>query len=256
MVSYVYIVLGILMFKNFIHSSKGLFRNFTDIWLTNHIFYNVAPELPPHMVKAVKYSIEYLNQQTCIQWLQRDPVDTSVTEFVSFQYFYHEDPVDEGCESSVGWKRRGQQVILLGPKCMNDTVNGQRTSVLHEMMHTMGLNHEHQRYDRDCYIEVHKVFVSKFPNDLGIKPWPEYWTDWPYDFHSILHYQGGYFYPYDETIKKMGRTDGTLSKYDIERLEYLYCGKPSFCSQPGNQNKCAQLRAEKKRNPKCPSNLP
>lgn len=39
--------------------------------------------------------------------------------------------------------------VVLAPHCFQDGW------VIHEILHTLGFEHEHQREDRDCYVEVH-----------------------------------------------------------------------------------------------------
>ncbi|GIY17167.1 metalloendopeptidase, partial [Caerostris extrusa] len=52
------------------------------------------------------------------------------------------------CHSEVGRMKRKQLLVLNEANC-NDT-----GSVLHEMMHAIGFTHEHNRPDRDDYIEM------------------------------------------------------------------------------------------------------
>lgn len=53
--------------------------------------------------------------------------------------------------------RDGKAVIELGDACFSKSV------VMHEMMHLLGFEHEHQRADRDCYVE--------FDETKGKKAW-------------------------------------------------------------------------------------
>ncbi|XP_057327302.1 dorsal-ventral patterning protein tolloid-like [Microplitis mediator] len=100
------------------------------------------------------------------------------------------------CCSFVGKSGNGRQPISIANQCSNFG------TIVHELGHAIGLHHEHQRYDRDQYIEVflddveegsidnnnfqyiirteHKF--DKLPlestNTLGL----------PYDYNSIMHY--------------------------------------------------------------------
>jgi hypothetical protein len=64
--------------------------------------------------------------------------------------------------------------------------------VQHELGHTIGLPHEHQRPDRDNYITIHYENIkSSWKDQFDIFP-KEYWsydyTKYPYDYNSIMHY--------------------------------------------------------------------
>lgn len=56
--------------------------------------------------------------------------------------------------------RGGKAIIELGDACFRKSV------VMHEMMHLLGFEHEHQRADRDCYVE--------FDETKGKKAWVKY----------------------------------------------------------------------------------
>ena len=61
--------------------------------------------------------------------------------------------------------------------------------VWHEMFHTIGLFHEHQRSDRDEYVKFNQINLqdpSRLNNFITLKV---YKPVWPYDITSILHYQ-------------------------------------------------------------------
>src|SRR5262245_38436612 len=87
---------------------------------------------------------------------------------------------EEGaCHSEVGKQYQGRQYIFCDPS---------GTSLIHEMGHTIGLWHEHQREDRDSYVTVHLENVrsdkrGNFPrhvddgSDLGA-----------YNYESVMHY--------------------------------------------------------------------
>lgn len=73
-------------------------------------------------------------------------------------------------------------------------INMQTRSIgtaVHELLHTMGYIHEHQRPDRDQFIEVREEniiaeFRGQFTRSLSV-PNPGYISD-EYDFESVMHY--------------------------------------------------------------------
>ena len=56
------------------------------------------------------------------------------------------------CETSVG-RTGGEQVLHLSNTCASG-VTLSHGEIAHELLHTLGFYHEHQRRDRDSYITV------------------------------------------------------------------------------------------------------
>jgi hypothetical protein len=84
----------------------------------------------------------------------------------------------------AGVKVRGQSIELYNAEdCWTGPVPW--GTIVHEMMHALGFYHEHQRSDRDSFVEV----GCADPLDLRWN-WNrlEHVAIGPYDFHSIMHY--------------------------------------------------------------------
>lgn len=101
--------------------------------------------------------------------------------------------------------------------------------ILHELGHCLGLIHEHQRPDRDLYVEI-----------IWDNIWPEYEfnfdmrnnplikeEEFPYDYSSIMHYHSrGYSIDGNETIlpkdgRAIMRTE-SLTETDIQKVQAIY----------------------------------
>jgi hypothetical protein len=85
-----------------------------------------------------------------------------------------------GCNSVVG-KSAFYRVMNLDPECWHDSV------LLHEIGHAFGLDHEHQRPDRDLFVAIDYANVMPgfaYAYDLGFGT-----TTGPYDIRSVMHYQ-------------------------------------------------------------------
>ncbi|KAK7125452.1 hypothetical protein R3I93_020965 [Phoxinus phoxinus] len=161
-----------------------------------------------HILKALKM----ISEKTCIGFHPH----TNETDYLHFEF-------SNGCASYVGCVG-GEQPILVGPLCSVG-------NICHEILHSLGLHHEHSRQDRDEYITIvyeniasgkEDNFMEKAGNTLGLD----------YDLESILHYGDNYFSrngkptirPKENGVKIGQRTH--LSYLDVQRLRKLYqCGK-------------------------------
>ncbi|XP_056284827.1 zinc metalloproteinase nas-4-like [Pseudoliparis swirei] len=143
----------------------------------------------------------------------------------------------KGCASFVGCQG-GDQPLYYSSKCRVG-------NLCHELIHALGLHHEHTREDRDEHITVQweNIVPGKESN---FKVQQGNTQNLPYDINSIMHY-GPYFFSQDgsQTVvpKQSGADMGQrthLSDLDIKRLNKLYhCGKfftPLLKVEAGSKN--------------------
>jgi len=94
---------------------------------------------------------------------------------------------NSGCYSTVGMApNTNPNYMNLGGGCWSARI------VIHEIGHVLGLIHEHQRVDRDQFVQVHyeNVIPGAEPNfDI----WTGSRTHGTYDFLSIMHYRPSNF---------------------------------------------------------------
>uniref|UniRef100_A0A914MJV7 Metalloendopeptidase n=1 Tax=Meloidogyne incognita TaxID=6306 RepID=A0A914MJV7_MELIC len=166
--------------------------------------------------EAIRESLAVIEANSCFRFIPRD----NQKDFIYFD-------MREGCFSFVG-KVGGRQLLSLAAGCLNDYI------IWHEVMHALGLEHEHQRPDRDRYIEIQwkNVEPGKEINFDKIKL-----TDvdiyHTYDYHSLMHYDGTAFGRIDKRSRQPMMTmrpkrDGIvlrdnleLTDLDIEKLQIL-----------------------------------
>ena len=120
---------------------------------------------------------------TCLsfQHLHKKPADLYARELLLFEYTGH------GCYSHVGKQHGRPTRINLDPNlgCL-DIV-----TIKHEVIHSIGFVHEHQRPDRDSFV---RILSDKISTDLqksnieNIKDSDPYRLYTPYDYFSIMHY--------------------------------------------------------------------
>ena len=84
------------------------------------------------------------------------------------------------CRSSLGRTGKMQKIVL--------SSNCQTHDIMHELLHCIGLLHEHSRPDRDEHVEV---LIDNVKNDRkqNFEIFPNQWSyNEPYNLRSIMHY--------------------------------------------------------------------
>ncbi len=149
----------------------------SQLWPAGIIPYTVDPALPAASLKAINIAIQHWNLVGGISFLPmsiaRERLPGGVVDSVRFV-------AGDYCASWVG-RRGGQQDLWIAPYCPAG-------SVMHEMGHVLGLEHEHTRPDRDQHIAIHwaNIEPGKQHNfdaaPAGTRLLGEY------DHDSIMHY--------------------------------------------------------------------
>ncbi|KAA0704329.1 Zinc metalloproteinase nas-14 [Triplophysa tibetana] len=159
-------------------------------------------------IQDITDAMAMISDKTCITFHRR----TVETDYI---YFAH----GLWCVSFIGCVG-GEQRILIGRACSVG-------NIIHEILHALGLYHEHSRFDREQYISImsenikpgrEKSFLVRDGNTLGL----------PYDLESILHYGSNYFsrngeptiVPKDRSVMIGQRTH--LSVLDVQKIRKLY----------------------------------
>ncbi|XP_003971542.2 low choriolytic enzyme isoform X1 [Takifugu rubripes] len=161
------------------------------------------------------------HRKTEIQEAFKKISDSSCIRFVSHstEFSYLKLLGGLGCASYVGCQG-GEQKLYFPTSC---TVG----NLCHEIMHALGLHHEHTREDRDQYVTIEWEHILKGKeNNFSIKKGNT--LNLPYDLKSIMHY-GEFFFSKDgkrtlspkTSERDIGQREH-LSKLDIQRLNKLY----------------------------------
>ncbi|XP_039630813.1 astacin-like metalloendopeptidase [Polypterus senegalus] len=183
-----------------------------------YVPFTVSPVYSPSEVRAIQRAIADIANSTCVRLVPR----TTEVDYLSFQSL-------DGCWSYFGMTGGKQAVSLKSPTCLLKGV------VIHEIIHALGFYHEHNRSDRDKYVNViwsnvqpgqEDQFSILQTNNLNTK----------YDYGSIMHY-GRYNFainpsmPTLEPIPNPSVSIGQLSEMsatDILKINRLYgCGGSS-----------------------------
>ncbi|KAM6915457.1 zinc metalloproteinase nas-14 [Xenentodon cancila] len=170
-----------------------------------------AETLTDHRRGEVLAAFSMISESTCVRFKEH----TTELNYLSI--------LDgKGCASHVGCVG-GAQPLYFAASCSVG-------NLCHELMHAIGLYHEHTRLDRDQYVTVMwESIKSDKKSNFDVKDGDT--LNLPYDFDSIMHY-GTSFFSKDGSPTILPRQDGVtvgqrthLSQLDSKRLNKLYnCG--------------------------------
>ncbi|KAK6730525.1 hypothetical protein RB195_007156 [Necator americanus] len=191
------------------------YRNAFNLWNVKDSDGNVVI---PYRIKGhfertserenISTAMKRIEDNTCIRFRKR----TNERDFIEIH-----NKFGEGCYANVG-RYKGKSVVMLESNDNNTCVRIE--IVLHELIHVIGLWHEHQRHDRDKYVKVHYKNVDKRYLDAFYKV---YGTSYnlPYDYKSIMHY---------------GKSrHAKLGKISLETLD------PQYQDEIGNQTDASSI---------------
>ncbi|XP_053193407.1 astacin-like metalloprotease toxin 5 [Scomber japonicus] len=182
-----------------------------QLWANAVVPFTISPDLADR-ASNIFAAFKMISDVTCIRFKRR----TNELNYLKFLS-------GKGCASFVG-VRGGAQSLYYGRTCSVG-------NLCHEIIHSLGLHHEHTRQDRDQYITVNWDHIKQ-ASKKNFKKKPGDTLNLPYDVDSIMHY-GPYFFSKDggpTMLAKQG-TDhmgqrNYLSLLDIQRLNTLYrCGQ-------------------------------
>lgn len=178
---------------------------------------------------VVPYKIDdsVKDKTTVIEDALEDIESQSNVDFVSTSgrsgdyILFTKSPTEDSSSSKIGNALGLQQKIKLASWASRGTV-------IHEVLHALGVLHEHQRPDRNDYVKIRWFKIKKF--------W--HWGNFirffgiivksigKYDFASIMHYSSKAFGDEKTIIRRDGKRipyqRRRLSKGDIETLKWLY----------------------------------
>ncbi|CAF1481400.1 unnamed protein product, partial [Rotaria sordida] len=116
-----------------------------------------------------------INGKPCIQFRPKIPSDGAYVSFFNGQ----------GCWAHLGYYSGSESLVSLGPGCVN------QGTITHELMHTLDFLHEHQRSDRDQYIQINwENIAENWKGSFEIDRGMVVKQGTPYDYNSVTHYSG------------------------------------------------------------------
>jgi hypothetical protein len=180
-------------------------------WPDGIVPYDIDPRLD---VKPIKQAMDQISQATFVKFVER----TGEADFVFFRQSDREE-----CLSFLG-KQGGEQDIKLHPSSCG------MGSIIHEILHALGLVHEQSREDRDKHVDVlwdniEEPYRPQFQKMSASISMP---VKGSFDFESIMLYDSSSFaIPGKFSMRKKDKTPFVanrkgLSPQDIEKIKKLY----------------------------------
>lgn len=157
----------------------------TGRWPLGRIPYALDPNLayPQRVLNAIAH-IEAQSPGTFVDWVPR---------YSETDYVYITTAAVNDCASPVG-RQGGQQMVYLGSSCSLG-------NIIHELLHAMGMHHEHVRCDRDSYLSINWANMKDPSEPYYVKACDGFDEYGVYDYGSIMHYG-----PYADAINTSTRT--------------------------------------------------
>ncbi|KAM9441760.1 low choriolytic enzyme-like [Salvelinus alpinus] len=163
-------------------------------------------------VETIETAMKYFHGKTCIRFIPRKK-----------QTAYLDIQSSGGCFGTMGTVGDRQTLSLAQFGCVQHGI------IQHELLHSLGFHHEHNRSDRDQYIKINWQYIY----DNAVENFQKQDTNnlnTAYDYSSVMHYdKTAYTNNYGkETISPIpdpsvaiGQRQG-MSDIDVLRVNKLY----------------------------------
>ncbi|CAB4063817.1 unnamed protein product [Lepeophtheirus salmonis] len=194
--------------------SRNLMSGMGSRWPNSTVPYRIGNGLI-HYSSMIKSAMEHIESNSCVKFVQQSKQKTYLN-------IVNNKPEYE-CFTTIGYSTQRENFLHLRfPQCLQFGI------IVHELLHALGFDHEHNRYDRDEYIRIHwqNLMRANCYNGYSFETY-----GYAYDYGSIMHYgrtSNGYhgqttITPINDENQELGQLRG-MSELDIKKLMAAYCG--------------------------------
>ncbi|XP_071053261.1 hatching enzyme 1.2-like [Onthophagus taurus] len=197
------------------------------LWEGGVIPYVISPAFSFTGLTIIHWAIRKFHQKTCIRFRPKTDEDVDYIFITNNK---------TGCWSHIGRMIGEQELNLQEPACLNWARRG---TAVHELMHALGISHEHTRPDRDKYVQILHNNIRE--NRIYNFNKNEHFINqvMPYDFGSLMHYsmfafgkKGNMLTIRPKMTKELIQRNThnfemgqrmRMSHYDVMRINEVYC---------------------------------
>eukprot|EP00121_Abeoforma_whisleri_P002805 Awhi_evm1s2523 len=197
---------------------------------TGGVVYFYVDDYDPVFIDDVYEAVRFIEDHTCITLNEVEASDDNhKIRFTNIE--------SAGCYSYVGYMNylwlgkvdNGYQDINIAYSSCSQPRTGIVPSIVHEIMHALGIDHTHKRPDRDDYIDMVYDYISPQSRATASQYKKLDATTYTiYEYQSIMHYGSGVFS--NGIDFPMLRKDGTfisdpdqVTRTDMVVVNSIYC---------------------------------
>uniref|UniRef100_A0A915DGN6 Metalloendopeptidase n=1 Tax=Ditylenchus dipsaci TaxID=166011 RepID=A0A915DGN6_9BILA len=166
--------------------SKRIWNEYKDGH--NYIIpYAIATNYDTSQLARIQGAISDIEKNTCIKFKLIN-TKALADEYQNKSHVEIKSVPGGGCHSVIG-RKPGKNMVKLEIRVTATKTCIAHHVIIHELLHLLGLYHEHQRPDRDEFITIHKerVLKGRIANFNIAKGADTFRL--PYDYCSIMHYR-------------------------------------------------------------------
>ncbi|KAI1717525.1 astacin (Peptidase family m12A) domain-containing protein [Ditylenchus destructor] len=151
--------------------------------------YAVTSNYNKSQLTRINGAIHAIEEKTCIKFELIDNAKMG-SYYKNKSHVEIKNVIGGGCHSVIGRTKGQKNMVKLEIRATASKTCIAHHVILHELLHLLGLYHEHQRPDRDNHITIIranaiKKRLSNFNRAVGAESF-----GLPYDYCSIMHYRG------------------------------------------------------------------